>query len=339
MTAAPRLAITLGDPAGVGPEVVAKALGDEKLRASLVPIIVGDSRLIALAVRQFAAALEIHYVGDIRDAVEPGKVYAYDSQEHRPGESFVVPTPGSEYAGSSAYEGVRMATQLALAKSVEAIVTAPLNKEALSRAGWVGVGHTEVLADLCGVDRSDVAMMLASDKLKVIHASTHIPLRLAVSQLSTERLVRVCALSDSALRPLVRGTPTLAMAGLNPHASEHGLFGTEEAEIIGPAVTAARSRGLKVVGPISPDTVFLRAVQGEFHGVIAMYHDQGHIPAKLVGIHETVNVTLGLGIIRTSVDHGTAYDIAWRGKADHQNMMAAIRMAAELSQLRSKRLT
>jgi 4-hydroxythreonine-4-phosphate dehydrogenase len=239
--------------------------------------------------------------------------------------------------GRAAYEYLEKATTLALSDDVGAIVTAPLNKEALSEAGWVGVGHTELLARFAGVPEKSVAMMLASNRLRVVHVSTHVSLRRAIELVTPERITTACRLAGETARDIVGREPHLAVAGLNPHAGEHGLFGSEDEEIIAPTVEALRNEGWHISGPISPDTVFLRASQGDFDAVIAMYHDQGHIPSKFAGFDDTVNVTLGLPIVRTSVDHGTAYDIAGTGKANEANMLAAIDLAAQMATNRQNR--
>jgi 4-hydroxythreonine-4-phosphate dehydrogenase len=215
-------------------------------------------------------------------------------------------------------------------------VTAPLNKEALSEAGWIGVGHTELLARFAGVPDKSVAMMLASNRLRVVHVSTHVSLRRAIELATAERIVTTARLAGATARDIVGREPHLAVAGLNPHAGEHGLFGTEEQEHIEPAIEQLRAEGWQVSGPVSPDTVFLRAANGDFDAVVAMYHDQGHIPSKFAGFDDTVNVTLGLPIVRTSVDHGTAYDIAGTGAANEANMLAAIELAARMAMHRAK---
>jgi 4-hydroxythreonine-4-phosphate dehydrogenase len=234
----------------------------------------------------------------------------------------------SPEAGQAAADYIRRAVGLALEGQVAAVVTAPINKEALHAAGVPYAGHTEMLAALCGA--TDVAMLLVSGKLRVSHVSTHVSLRQAVERVSVERISRVADLTHQALKRMGFAAPRIALAGLNPHAGEGGLFGTEEAEIIGPAAETGRAAGMDVTGPYPPDSIFLRASQGEFDAVIAMYHDQGHIPIKLLGFYEGVNVTLGLPIIRTSVDHGTAFDIVGTGRADERSLVAALRLAAQM---------
>jgi 4-hydroxythreonine-4-phosphate dehydrogenase len=238
-------------------------------------------------------------------------------------------------AGKAAYEYVARAVDLALAGEIDAVVTAPLNKEALNAAGYHFAGHTEILAHLCQV--RDVAMMLVSGGLRVSHVSTHVSLREACDRVKKERVLRVILLTDEALRRMGIASPRIAVAGLNPHASDGGLFGTEEAEEIAPAVQEAQARGLQVEGPLPPDTVFYRAVKGHeigrspFDAVVAMYHDQGHIPIKLLGLFDGVNVTLGLPIIRTSVDHGTAFGKAGKGTASPVSMIAALKLAVQMA--------
>ena len=228
--------------------------------------------------------------------------------------------------GKAAYACVEMATKLALTKEIDAVVTAPLNKEALNRAGYAYSGHTEILAHLCNVN--DVVMMLVAGNLRIAHVTTHVSLRQACDLVTKDRILRVLELSDRGVRKMGVAEPRLVVAGLNPHASEGGLFGKEEKEQILPAVEAARKLGLNVTGPLPPDTAFLRAWRGEFDVAIAMYHDQGHIAMKMVRFDEGVNVTLGLPIIRTSVDHGTVFGKAGKGTAHPQSMIESIKLAA-----------
>jgi 4-hydroxythreonine-4-phosphate dehydrogenase len=232
-------------------------------------------------------------------------------------------------AGDAAYRYVRRAVELALADEVHAIATAPLNKEAMHRAGHRYPGHTELLAELCGVE--DYAMMLVGEDLRVVHVSTHVSLREAIERVTPEREGAVIRLADAAVRALGCEHPSVAVAGLNPHAGENGLFGDEDAERIAPAVQAAKDDGIDASGPWPADTVFLAARQGRFDVVVVQYHDQGHIPIKLLGFDTGVNVTVGLPFFRTSVDHGTAFDIAGTGEADAGSLKAALELAAELA--------
>jgi 4-hydroxythreonine-4-phosphate dehydrogenase len=330
----PRLAITIGDPAGIGPEIVVKALAQRTLAEFAIPVVVGDLAVLdeAMTIAGARLSLRRRELGDSfdddRSAIDVIDLRNVELAGLRRAEV-------SAAAGRAAREYLEVATQLALSGSVVGVVTAPLNKEALAMAGWPGVGHTELLAGFCGVARSAVAMMLASDRLRVVHVSTHVPLSRAVQLVETDRIVRTTKLAAAATSEIVDRPPRIAIAGLNPHAGEHGLFGSEDEEQIVPAVEVLRTEGFDVAGPISPDTVFMRAIEGHFDVVIAMYHDQGHIPAKLAGLSETVNVTLGLPIIRTSVDHGTAFDIAGTGTADATNLVVAYRLAARMAAHRS----
>jgi 4-hydroxythreonine-4-phosphate dehydrogenase len=232
-------------------------------------------------------------------------------------------------AGDAAYRYVRRAVELALADEVHAIATAPLNKEAMHRAGHEYPGHTELLAELCDVQ--DYAMMLVGEDLRVVHVSTHVSLREAIERVTPEREATVIRLAEAALRRLGFERPRVAVAGLNPHAGENGLFGTEDGERIAPAVRAAQEEGIDASGPWAPDTVFMQARRGRFDVVVVQYHDQGHIPIKLLGFDTGVNVTVGLPFFRTSVDHGTAFDIAGKGQADAGSMQAALALAARLA--------
>jgi 4-hydroxythreonine-4-phosphate dehydrogenase len=223
---------------------------------------------------------------------------------------------------------------MALKGEIDAIVTAPLNKQAMNEAGYSYAGHTEILAEKTGTKQ--YAMMLVAKSLRVVHVTTHVSLREACDLITTERVAKTIDLTVRAMRSLGFENPRIAVAGLNPHAGESGIFGREEIEEITPAVEWAKDQGFHTAGPISPDTVFMRAAKGDFDAVVAMYHDQGHIPIKLLGFGEGVNLTLGLPIIRTSVDHGTAFDIAGKGVADPQSLVEAIRLAAEMAVRRAR---
>jgi 4-hydroxythreonine-4-phosphate dehydrogenase len=337
MTNKPILAITMGDPGGVGPEIIAKALAHPEVFDHSRPLVIGERRALEAAVRITGRPLQVRCVEQASEAGQhQGIVDLIDLHNidiERIGRARVSPE-----VGRAAYEYLERATQLALRDEVGAIVTAPLNKEALSEAGWVGVGHTELLARFAGVPDKSVAMMLASKSLRVVHVSTHVSLRRAIEMVTPERIVTAARLAGAAARDIVGRDPHLAVAGLNPHAGEHGLFGSEEQEFIEPAIEQLRAEGWHVSGPLSPDTVFLRAAAGDFDAVIAMYHDQGHIPSKFAGFDDTVNVTLGLPIVRTSVDHGTAYDIAGTGTANEANLLAAIDLATQMAANRQRRL-
>jgi 4-hydroxythreonine-4-phosphate dehydrogenase len=336
-TEKPILAITMGDPGGVGPEIIAKALANADVYDRSRPLVIGERRALEAAIKITGRPLEVRAIERAEDAGEhAGTVDLIDLANidiEQVGRARVSPE-----VGKAAYDYLERATAMALRNEVGAIVTAPLNKEALSEAGWVGVGHTELLARLAGVPEKSVAMMLASNRLRVVHVSTHVSLRRAIELVTVERILTAARLAGAAARDIVGREPHLAVAGLNPHAGEHGLFGSEEQEVIAPAISALRAEGWQVTGPVSPDTVFLRAAAGDFDAVIAMYHDQGHIPSKFAGFDDTVNVTLGLPIVRTSVDHGTAYDIVGTGKANEANLLAAIDLAAQMAANRTRRL-
>ena len=320
------VAVTMGDPAGVGPEIVAKvfAEGDGELPRALV---IGDAAILERAVALLDVPLRVNRVESPRDAAfEPGTVdlvAATDLPEDLPfGEI-------DARAGHAAYEYVRRAVGHALDGEVHAIATAPLNKEAMHLGGHKYPGHTELLAELCGV--RDYAMMLVSHDLRVVHVSTHVSLEEAIRRVQPERELTVIRLAHRSLLQLGVERPRVAVAGLNPHAGEAGLFGTEDTERIAPAVEAACAEGIDASGPWPPDTVFMAARQGRFDIVVVQYHDQGHIPIKLMGFDTGVNVTVGLPFFRTSVDHGTAFDIAGTGKADAGSMRAALDLAASLA--------
>ena len=284
----PRVAITSGDPAGIGPEVAARAAADPRVRDACEPVLYGPP----------------------------------------PGATFAVGTL-SAAAGLAAYDVIVRAVADARQRVVQAIATAPVNKEAFRLAGLEWSGHTDLLAHLTA--SSHVAMMFYSDALRVVLATVHIPLAEVPRALTQASLEATIALTARELPRFGIGRPRIAVAGLNPHAGEHGLFGNEEATAIGPAIEACRARGVDVSGPYPGDTVFVRARRGDFDVVIACYHDQGLIPVKLVAFGRAVNVTLGLPIIRTSVDHGTAFDIAGKGVADPESMITAVLLAARLA--------
>jgi 4-hydroxythreonine-4-phosphate dehydrogenase len=322
---APAIAVTMGDPAGIGPEIVARTFADEGRENRA--LVVGDPGILERAVRLLGLPLRVDAVSEPEEAAfEPGTVDVLPVGEV-PGD-----LPFGELdarAGDAAFRYLERATELASAGRVGAIATAPLNKEAMHLAGHKYPGHTEILAELTGTE--DYAMMLVTDELNVIHVSTHVSLREAIERVRPERELAVIRLADASLRKLGVESPRVAVAGLNPHAGENGLFGTEDLERIAPAVERAKGEGIDATGPWPPDTVFMRARRGAFDIVVVQYHDQGHIPVKLMGFDTGVNVTVGLPFFRTSVDHGTAFDIAGTGEADHASMRAAIDLARKLS--------
>jgi 4-hydroxythreonine-4-phosphate dehydrogenase len=329
----PLLAVTLGDPAGIGPEVIVKALARPDILAQCRPLVVGDRRILARAAAQVGEAEPVWEVvaRPEQGRYQAGTVTILDLQNADPSE--ITPGQLSAVAGRAAVEYVFAACDLALAGVADAVVTAPLNKEAMHLAGYRYPGHTELLAERTQAKR--VSMLLVGPKLRVVHVSTHVSLAEAIRRVTVERVREVIELAYHSCQALGIERPRIAVAGLNPHASESGLFGDEEAAAVAPAIAAARQAGLDVSDPMPPDTVFLRAVKGEFDIVVAMYHDQGHIPMKLLAFDSGVNVSIGLPIIRTSVDHGTAFDIAGTGKASAESMVAAIDVAVQMARART----
>jgi 4-hydroxythreonine-4-phosphate dehydrogenase len=313
----PTIVISLGDPAGVGAEVTLKAL-----QAAEIP----SARYLVLGDRSAIAAAEAST--GIRMAELP--VEFRDCGILPPNEPIQMGTLRAEY-GAAAMRYVKDATLMCLRGEADAMVTAPLNKEAVALNGIPFSGHTEYIAELCGVSGS--CMMLTSERLGVVHVSTHVSLRRAV-ELSTERIIRTIELGYEAMRLMGKERPRIAVCGLNPHAGEHGMFGTEDETFILPAVAACRSRGINCEGPVAADTIFFKAARGSHDLVVAMYHDQGHIPMKLLDFEATVNTSLGIPVIRTSVDHGTAFDIAGKNLANGANMAAAIRLAVTMARHR-----
>ncbi|MBA2792444.1 MAG: 4-hydroxythreonine-4-phosphate dehydrogenase PdxA, partial [Thermoleophilaceae bacterium] len=290
-------------------------------------VVVGDTTILRRAVKALDLPLEVLAVerpGDARFA--PGTMEVVAATELP--EDLPLGKVDAR-AGGAAYEYVRRAVELAMAGEVHAVATAPLNKEAMYLAGFKYPGHTEVLADLTGT--RDYAMMLVAPELRVIHVSTHVALQEAIRRVEPERELTVIRLAHDSLRRLGVEQPRVGVAGLNPHAGEAGLFGTEDSSRIAPAVARAREEGIDASGPWPPDTVFMQARQGRFDIVVVQYHDQGHIPIKLMGFDTGVNVTVGLPFFRTSVDHGTAFDIAGSGQADHTSMQAALDLARTLT--------
>ncbi len=324
---APRIGITMGDPAGIGPEVVLKAVAEPEVLAACVPVIVGDAQHLAHTARtlDLRCGYEIVRRGEPfpEDAAGP-VIYHLDNIT-----GTVAPGVESGAAGRAAAEYIEAAVELCGAGAVDAISTAPINKRALFLGGYSFPGHTEFLAHLTGSTES--AMAFVASNLRIVLISTHVPLSEAIRLVEKERITRVTRLADRELRRWGIARPRIAVAALNPHGAEGGLFGVEEAAEIMPAVEACRAEGMEVSGPFSADTVFLRASRGEFDAVISCYHDQAMIPVKCLSFGEAVNVTLGLPFIRTSVDHGTAFDIAGRGVAEHSSMVAAITLAARLA--------
>lgn len=328
------MAITIGDPAGVGPEIVLKALARPAVRDGCRPLVVGDRRILERAASWVRDAFPVFEVvtapGTAR--FEASAVTLVDLRNADPNACPVGAVTAT--AGRASVEYVFAACDLAMAGAVDAIVTGPINKAAMNLAGFAYAGHTELLADRTGAGK--VSMLLVGPKLRVVHVSTHVALEEAIRRVTADRVLDVIVLADRACRALGIARPRIAVAGLNPHAGEGGLFGSQEAQAIVPAIAAARAKGLDVSDPQPPDTVFLRATKGTWDIVVAMYHDQGHIPMKLLAFDEGVNVSIGLPIIRTSVDHGTAFDIAGTGVAREESLVAAIDVAIRMVQARNR---
>lgn len=330
----PRIAITMGDAAGIGPEIIMKSLAHAALYARCRPLVVGDAGRLRKAGDVIGSDLTVRPIENPRDAkFTPGTVDCVDLG--------LIPDDFpwgavSPRAGDAAFRYIERAVALASSGEVEAICTAPLNKEALHAGGHFYPGHTEILAALTGTP--EVSMMLITPKLRVIHVTTHIGLVDAIAKIEPGLVERTILRGHAALVCAGLARPRIGVCGINPHAGENGLFGHgEEAEKIDPAVRALKARGLEVEGALPADTLFFRAQRGDFDLVVAMYHDQGHGPVKVLGIEEGVNVTVGLPVIRTSVDHGTAFDIAGTGKADERSMLEAMRQAIILAPQTARR--
>jgi 4-hydroxythreonine-4-phosphate dehydrogenase len=335
MTAAslPVIGITMGDPAGVGPEIIVKSCGHAELRDWCRPLVIGDASRLREAARIVGSSLPVKVVADLAAAkFAPGAIDCIDLG------GLPANLPWGKLAaaaGDAAYRYIARAVELAQTGAIDAICTAPLNKEALHAGGHRFPGHTELLASLTGTP--EVSMMLSTPKLKVVHVTTHIGLIDAIARIEPGLVERTIARGHETLARAGIARPRIGVCAINPHAGENGLFGRgEEAEKIEPAVRACQARGWNVQGPLPADTLFFRAARGDFDLVVAMYHDQGHGPVKVLGIEEGVNITIGLPVIRTSVDHGTAFDIAGTGRADERSLLAALRQAAELAPRRRR---
>lgn len=335
----PILAITMGDPAGIGPEIILQSLALEETYQKCNPLVTGDAGVMEYVAKQQGSKLSIHRIKNVSEAVfELGTVDVLDlnlidMDSFEQGKVAVQ-------CGNAAFQSVVKAIDLAMSNEVDGTVTAPLNKEALNLAGHHYDGHTEIYATFTHTKK--YAMLLADEFLRVIHVSTHVPLRKACDLVKKERIIDVTELITDACKQFGIKNPKIGIAGLNPHASDGGLFGDEERLEIEPAVEELKQRGFNVEGPVPPDTLFAKAKCGKFDGCVAMYHDQGHIPFKVVGFNwdkETgkmstakgVNITLGLPIIRVSVDHGTAFDVAGKGVASPDAMLLSIDYATKMA--------
>jgi 4-hydroxythreonine-4-phosphate dehydrogenase len=324
----PTIGITMGDAAGVGPEIIMKSLGHSDLFSQCRPLVIGDAGRLREAGRVVNSSLEVNGIENPADAkFTPGTADCIDLRLIPEGLPWGQLSP---ICGDAAYQYLARAVELAKTGRIDAICTAPLNKEALRLGGHNFPGHTEMLAHLTGTP--EVSMMLLTPKLKVIHVTTHIGLIDAIAKIEPGLVERTIGRAQETLNRAGIARPRIGVCGINPHAGEHGLFGHGEEEAkIEPAVRACRARGWDVEGPLPADTLFFRAGRGDFDIVVAMYHDQGHGPVKVLGIEAGVNITVGLPVIRTSVDHGTAFDIAGAGKADERSLLVALWQAAELA--------
>lgn len=325
----PRIGITIGDPSGIGPEIVLKAVADPEIRALCIPVVVGDAAELNRQARELGLASDFPIIKesdfDLARLDSPIIPVIMDTESlNEPVKRGAL----SAASGRAAIAAIEACVRLCLAGKLDAMTTAPINKESLKLAGSLFPGHTEMLAALCGASQS--LMCFFAGNLRVFLLTVHCSLADAIKAITTERVARAIELADHELRRFGIARPRIAVAGLNPHASEHGLFGSEEARQIEPAIEECRSKGIDVTGPFPADTLFLRAWKGEFDAVAACYHDQGLVAVKCLAFGRAVNVTLGLPIIRTSVDHGTAFDIAGKGVADHRSLVEAINVAVGL---------
>lgn len=318
-------AITIGDPAGIGPEVAIKGLVKNKMYRENT-LIVGSKDILMYYIDLLNIEIPVNIINEPEE-FEKGSINILDTADLSLDDISIGEV--SSRAGDAAYQYLERAISLSLENRLDAIITGPLNKEALHKGGHHYDGHTEIFADLTNTKK--YTMMLWSDKMSVVHVSTHVALREACNRVKKERVFDCIELAHKAMKQMGIEEPKIAVAGLNPHSGESGLFGNEDQEEILPAVVKGQDAGYIVDGPVPPDTVFLKATQGQYDSVVAMYHDQGHIPMKLLAFDSGVNVTLGLPIIRASVDHGTAFDIAGKGIANEESILAALDVGTRLS--------
>ena len=342
MSSLPIIAITMGDPASIGPEIAVKALKEKKIYDICKPLLTGDAGVFRDIIKRLQLNVQLNVIDKVSDAkFEYGVIDVFDLKNVDLSKLQVGKIDGM--CGEASFQSVKKVIELALAGDVDATVTGPINKKSINEAGHHFAGHTEIYAHYTNTKK--YAMLLVEDNINVIHVSTHVSLRQACDLVKKERILQVIDLLRSGLQQLGKTNLKIGVAGLNPHAGDSGLFGTEDNEEILPAVEEAKRLGYDVEGPVPPDTMFAKAAMGAYGGVVAMYHDQGHIPFKLAGFKwnaekqqmdsvKGVNITLGLPIIRTSVDHGTAFEIAGKGIASADAMVLAIESAVQLSKNR-----
>ncbi len=335
----PIIGITMGDPAGIGPEIAVKALLNEQTHNKCRPLIVGDAKVIEHCIEQLELKGEVHAIQKVKDAkFDKNILDVYDL--NNVDIQFLKPGMISSMAGHAAFEAVTTVIKLAMEGDVDATVTGPINKKAIHEAGHDFPGHTEIYAQY--THTQEYGMLLAEKNFRVVHVSTHVSLREACDLVKKERVLEVIKLLSGGLQQLGIKNGKIGVAGLNPHAGDSGLFGDEEEKEIVPAIDAAKELGLNVEGPVPPDTFFAKAITGFYDGCVAMYHDQGHIPFKVAGFKwnnkkkkmesvKGVNITLGLPIVRVSVDHGTAFDIAWKNIASPDAMLLAVDYASKFA--------
>ena len=340
----PVLGISMGDPAGIGAEIAVKALAKKDWSQECIPVVIGDKAAMEDAIAFTHSDVKLHTIQTPEEAVsEAGVINLIDMGYLAPGSWEYKKV--SPLAGKAGFNYVRLATELAMDRKIDAIVTGPINKESINLAGYHYSGHTEILADITGT--RDYAMLLTGGNLRVIHVTTHVSMREACDRITQKRVYTVIRLAKQAMDLLGMPNARIGVAGFNAHCSENGLFGDEEARAIIPAIQQAQEEGINVDGPVPPDTVFVKAQAGQYDIVVAMYHDQGHIPLKLAGFKldlvtnkytamSGVNSTIGLPVIRTSVDHGTAFGKAGEGRANEESLVDAMYMAIEMAKNKEK---
>ena len=322
----PKIAVTMGDPAGIGPEIIVKALAQEEVRQKAVSLVIGDAKILRLAMAATGIEMQIHRIGDSGEAVDEKGVLNLIDRDNVRMEEFQWGKV-SAMCGQAAYEYIETGISLANAREVDGVCTAPINKEALRAAGVPYTGPTEILGALTGTE--DPLTMFETNGMRIFFLTRHVSLRQMLEMIKKERIIDYVKRCTEALKRLGVAGGTMAVAGLNPHSGEHGLFGEEEVREIEPAVKELQAMGYDVAGPIGADSVFHQCAQGKYNSVLSLYHDQGHIAAKTLDFDRTIAITNGMPILRTSVDHGTAFDIAGKGTAEAVSMAEGIILAAK----------